>query len=179
VPSTVTVAAKPRDQPVFLITKRTGNSKTSPRKIPTKTIRNVLPIATKAPRIPIAAETIRIVRIGMISSRFAGLLGHERTYSSVAARRPASVVTSSSCCTAPGARDAALPALVRAGRILVYLMLVHRRVRRRLRDSDPDRRPARLPTIGLALWWAVMTVTTVGYGDIVPTTTAGRLVPPA
>ena len=32
------------------------------------------------------------------------------------------------------------------------------------------------PTIGLALWWAVMTVTTVGYGDIVPTTTPGRIV---
>ena len=36
--------------------------------------------------------------------------------------------------------------------------------------------PHDFPTIGLALWWAVMTVTTVGYGDIVPTTTAGRLV---
>ena len=36
--------------------------------------------------------------------------------------------------------------------------------------------PHDFPTIGLALWWAVMTVTTVGYGDIVPTTTAGRIV---
>ena len=27
-----------------------------------------------------------------------------------------------------------------------------------------------------ALWWAVSTVTTVGYGDIVPLTTGGRLV---
>jgi voltage-gated potassium channel len=31
------------------------------------------------------------------------------------------------------------------------------------------------PSLGLALWWAVQTVTTVGYGDAVPTTTAGRL----
>jgi voltage-gated potassium channel len=27
-----------------------------------------------------------------------------------------------------------------------------------------------------ALWWAIVTVTTVGYGDIVPDTTVGRLI---
>jgi voltage-gated potassium channel len=31
------------------------------------------------------------------------------------------------------------------------------------------------PNIGSGLWWAVQTVTTVGYGDQVPTTTAGQL----
>ena len=31
------------------------------------------------------------------------------------------------------------------------------------------------PSIGSALWWAAQTVTTVGYGDNVPTTIPGRL----
>jgi voltage-gated potassium channel len=32
------------------------------------------------------------------------------------------------------------------------------------------------PSVGLASWWALQTVTTVGYGDVVPTTTAGKVV---
>ena len=31
------------------------------------------------------------------------------------------------------------------------------------------------PSLGQGLWWAVQTTTTVGYGDAVPTTVAGRL----
>jgi len=31
------------------------------------------------------------------------------------------------------------------------------------------------PSLGSALWWAIQTTTTVGYGDHVPTTDAGRL----
>jgi voltage-gated potassium channel len=32
------------------------------------------------------------------------------------------------------------------------------------------------PSVGLGMWWALQTVTTVGYGDVTPTQLSGRLV---
>jgi len=32
------------------------------------------------------------------------------------------------------------------------------------------------PSLGAALWWSLQTVTTVGYGDLVPSTTSGRVI---
>ena len=36
--------------------------------------------------------------------------------------------------------------------------------------------PDTFPTLGLSYWWAVETVTTVGYGDVVPEDPPGRIV---
>ncbi len=68
VPSTVTVAARPRDMRVRRITNRTGYSNTSARKMPMKTMRNVSPIARNAAMTPIVAASRMIVRIGSRSS---------------------------------------------------------------------------------------------------------------
>ena len=35
---------------------------------------------------------------------------------------------------------------------------------------------AEYPNVGVGLWWAIQTVTTVGYGDVTPTHFGGRLV---
>ena len=42
-----------------------------------------------------------------------------------------------------------------------------------LEARSPD---ANITTAGDALWWGIVTVTTVGYGDQYPVTTGGRIV---
>ena len=41
--------------------------------------------------------------------------------------------------------------------------------------AEGDAQPAAFGTIPSAMWWAVTTLTTVGYGDVVPHTALGRL----
>jgi voltage-gated potassium channel len=36
--------------------------------------------------------------------------------------------------------------------------------------------PGTFPNIWLGMWWAIQTVTTVGYGDVVPGSTAGKVI---
>ena len=41
---------------------------------------------------------------------------------------------------------------------------------------EGDLQPAKLGTLPDAMWWAVVTLTTTGYGDVVPMTDAGKIV---
>lgn len=43
-------------------------------------------------------------------------------------------------------------------------------------DAERGKQNSNIDDIGDALWWAVTTITTVGYGDRYPVTAVGRLV---
>ena len=63
--------------------------------------------------------------------------------------------------------------LVRAvGSVLVVAVLLVLVAGALERIVEPDT----FTSIGLAYWWAVTTVTTVGYGDVVPESPGGRIV---
>jgi voltage-gated potassium channel len=66
------------------------------------------------------------------------------------------------------------------GRVLVYVAggttLLTAVAGLAMLDAERAAPDANITTIGDALWWAVTTITTVGYGDRYPTTSTGRVV---
>jgi voltage-gated potassium channel len=62
------------------------------------------------------------------------------------------------------------------GRILPYMMLAISTIVVAFGVLMRVLAPNDYPSIGIGIWWAVQTVTTVGYGDVVPSNAWGRLV---
>ena len=75
--------------------------------------------------------------------------------------------------------DATLARLNRAvvsGRIVPYLVAVMFIVMGAAATAVEVLSPNSFASFGDALWWAATTVTTIGYGDVVPATGGGRVI---
>lgn len=58
--------------------------------------------------------------------------------------------------------------VILAGAVLVFASLLY--------AAEHDVQPERLGTIPQAMWWAIVTLGTVGYGDVVPVTPLGKAI---
>jgi voltage-gated potassium channel len=58
--------------------------------------------------------------------------------------------------------------VILAGAVLVFASLLY--------AVEHDAQPDKLGTIPQAMWWAIVTLGTVGYGDVVPITPLGKLI---
>jgi voltage-gated potassium channel len=63
--------------------------------------------------------------------------------------------------------------LLATGALLVVLLLIAATV---MYYAENTAQPAEFSSIPAAMWWAVATLTTVGYGDVAPVTATGRLI---
>lgn len=60
-----------------------------------------------------------------------------------------------------------------AGTIMVVLLIICSSL---AYFAEHDAQPKIFSSIPAALWWGIMTMTTVGYGDVYPITTAGKII---
>ena len=58
--------------------------------------------------------------------------------------------------------------VILAGAVLVFASLLY--------AAEHDVQPDKLGTIPQAMWWAIVTLGTVGYGDVVPVTPLGKVI---
>ena len=71
------------------------------------------------------------------------------------------------------ALEAEKKALMATSVVLLGLMLISAAA---MHLFEHDAQPAQFGSIPKAMWWAIVTLTTVGYGDVVPITLGGRVV---
>lgn len=60
-----------------------------------------------------------------------------------------------------------------AGAIMFILLIISSSL---MYFAEHEAQPVAFSSIPAALWWGIMTLTTVGYGDVYPITTAGKLI---
>ncbi|MCC6489866.1 MAG: ion transporter [Candidatus Hydrogenedentes bacterium] len=63
--------------------------------------------------------------------------------------------------------------LLLTGAVMGLLLIIASAV---MYQVEHEAQPEQFPDIPSTMWWAVATLTTVGYGDVYPVTTAGRIV---
>lgn len=67
-------------------------------------------------------------------------------------------------------RGRAVTCVVAGSTLLIYIAALA------MFDAEKHSPTASITSFGDALWWAVVTITTVGYGDMAPTTETGRFI---
>jgi voltage-gated potassium channel len=59
--------------------------------------------------------------------------------------------------------------------LVIFLIIIASSLLYFAEHSYPTEKDSKFTSIPATLWWAVVTLTTTGYGDVVPLTTVGRV----